>query len=62
MIWLSRDLTVSSATPTTIRIVVPPIAREPRLLSTQVRAIGKIAIIHRKNAPTRVIFERTRWM
>ena len=24
MIWLSRDLTVSSATPTTIRIVVPP--------------------------------------
>jgi hypothetical protein len=48
---------VSSATPTRISIVVPPIAM-PVIPVMLVNIMGKIAIKPRKIAPMSVIFER----
>lgn len=58
MIWLSRVLTVSRATPTTMRIVVPPMLIPLREGTISARMIGNIAMIPRKIAPIRVILLR----
>lgn len=57
MIWLSRLRTVSRATPTIIRIEVPPSEMFAWVIIE--KTIGKIAIMPRKTAPRRVILEMT---